>query len=318
MVPNFGIREGESVHDMDWYPMMNSQDPDTACFITSVRDHPVQLWDMNTATVRASYKVIDHCERYIGPNVISFHPDGTKIYCGYENKIEIFNVHRPGTDSSKRATVPTRKSKKGQKGIISCLDFSLDGLYAAGSYSQSIAIYDQANDELCLKLVGFPGGVTQVKFSKDGNYLFSASRHANSILCWDIRDSANILYELPRPGKTNQRIHFDFDPTGRHLVTGDEFGNLISYDISSPGEYKCVSSIKAHDDIISCAAFNPIYPMIATCSGQRKFVLPQDSDDEEEEEEEKMIDNTLKTWRVPGEYEWFAYTTTEAAINQDE
>lgn len=25
MVPNFGIREGESVHDMDWYPMMNSQ-----------------------------------------------------------------------------------------------------------------------------------------------------------------------------------------------------------------------------------------------------------------------------------------------------
>ncbi len=67
--------------------------------------------------------------------------------------IEIFDVHRPGNESDKIPTIPTRKSRKGQKGIISCLDFSLDGLYAAGSYSQSIAIYDQVNHELCLKLV---------------------------------------------------------------------------------------------------------------------------------------------------------------------
>lgn len=25
MIPNFGIREGESVYDFDWYPLMNSQ-----------------------------------------------------------------------------------------------------------------------------------------------------------------------------------------------------------------------------------------------------------------------------------------------------
>ncbi|KAG0761078.1 hypothetical protein G6F29_010857 [Rhizopus arrhizus] len=297
MIPNFGIREGESVYDFDWYPLMNSQDPDSCCFITSVRDHPVQLWDMKTASVMASYSVIDHCERYIGPNVITFHPDGSKIYCGYENMIEIFDVHRPGNESDKIPTIPTRKSRKGQKGIISCLDFSLDGLYAAGSYSQSIAIYDQVNHELCLKLVGFTGGTTQVKFSKDGNYLFSASRHANSILCWDIRDSANILYELPRPGKTNQRIHFDFDPSGRHIITGDQFGNLIAYDISLPNEYKLIKSVKAHDDLISSVSFNPVYPIMATCSGQRKFNF----------EDEEVIDNSLRTWRVPGEYEWFNY-----------
>lgn len=38
----------------------------------------------------------------------------------------------------------------------------MDGLYAAGSYSQSVGIYDETNHELCLKLTGIQGGVTQV------------------------------------------------------------------------------------------------------------------------------------------------------------
>ncbi|KAI9260309.1 WD40-repeat-containing domain protein [Helicostylum pulchrum] len=240
--------------------------------------------------------------------------------------IEIFDVHRPGPDSKKVPTIPKRKSKKGQKGIISCIDFCPDysGLYAAGSYSQSIGIYDEVNNELCLKLTGFDGGATQVKFSKDGTLLFSASRHSDSILCWDIRDSANILFELPRPGKTNQRISFDLDATGKYLITGDQFGNTLIYDIAT-GEAedietkkRLVQTFKAHDDIVSCATFNPVYPVIATCSGQRKFTLPQDSSDEDEDmdEEKVIIDNTLKTWRVPGEYQWYMYESAPVVDDQ--
>lgn len=77
-------------------------------------------------------------------------------------------------------------------------------------------------------------------------------------------------------------------------------------------------------DITSCATFNPVYPVIATCSGQRKFTSPVDdssSDDEDEREDDKMseikeeliIDNTIKTWRVPGQYEWYAYPQQEDA-----
>ncbi|KAI8078292.1 WD40-repeat-containing domain protein [Gilbertella persicaria] len=251
--------------------------------------------------------------------------DTHRIYTGYENMIEIFDAYTG--DSEKRPTIPKRKSRHGQKGIISCLDFALDGCYyAAGSYSASIGIYDTHNDKICLKLTGMDAGVTQVKFSHDSMYLFSASRHSHSVLCWDIRDSANILYELPRPGKTNQRMQFDIDPSGRFLVTGDMYGNLLVYDITT-GELedietkkRTVYSTQAHQDIISGVSFNPIYPVLATCSGQRKFRLPILDSDESDNEEEIIVDNTLKTWRIPGQYKWYSYensTVTEITAMEE-
>jgi hypothetical protein len=61
-------------------------------------------------------------------------------------------------------------------------------------------------------------------------------------------------------------------------------------------------------DIACCTTFNPVYPVLATCSGQRKFRLPGNEDDDEEKEEDmEVIDNTVKTWRVPGQYEWYSY-----------
>ncbi|KAI8977912.1 WD40-repeat-containing domain protein [Pilobolus umbonatus] len=312
--PTFAIREGEAINDFAWFPFMSSQDPSTCCFLTSVRDHPVRLWDLNTGTVRASYSVVDHCEKFIGPNVITFNLDGSKLYCGYENMIEIFDTNSGGSSSVKVPTIPKRRSKKGQKGIISCIDFSPDhsGLYAAGSYSQSIGLYDESVNELCYKLTGFQGGTTQVKFSKDGTLLFSASRHSNSILCWDIRDSANILYELPRKGRTNQRIHFDIDATGRYLMTGDEEGKLLIYDITTGEEedvetkQRLIQSFNAHRDLISSASFNPVYPIISTCSGQRIFEIEDDTDDEMSVD--RVIDCSLKGWKMNGQYEWFSYT----------
>ncbi|KAG0170408.1 Telomerase Cajal body protein 1 [Apophysomyces sp. BC1034] len=317
MAPALCVREGESVYDFEWFPAMSSQDPATWCFLTSVRDHPVRLWDVSTGTVRASYSVIDHQERFIGPNVVRFNLDGSKIYCGYNNMIEVFDTQRPGQDSQKIPTVPRRRSRKGQKGLISCLDFSPDysGLYAAGSYSQSVGIYDESNNELCLKLTGIEGGVTQVRFSLDGSLLFTASRQANSILCWDIRNTANVLYEIPRLGKTNQRISFDIDASGTTLVTADQNGRVLFYDIKS-GENddeqkkdRCLSSFEAHRDIATCATFNPTVPLIATTSGQRKYSNADSSGSEDDTMESDIVDNSLKIWRIHGQYSWYSYET---------
>ncbi|SAL95021.1 hypothetical protein [Absidia glauca] len=316
LVPSLCIQEGESICDLAWFPSMNSQDPSTCCFLSSVRDHPVRLWDATTGKVRASYCVVNHREQFIGPNVLKFNLDGTKIYCGYENMIEIFHVHAPGNNTStKISTTPNRKSRKGQKGIVSCLDFNPDqsGMYAAGSYSNSIGIYDERTDELCLKLTGMKGnGITQVKFSLDGHLLYSASRQSNSILCWDVRQSGNILYDLHRKGKTNQRITFDLDPTGSVLITGEQDGSVLTYDTTTmetedvETKPRLLSSWQAHQDIVSGATFNPLYPSVmASCSGQRKFTADLSSDDDTSHSTD-IIDNSLKVWQLPGQYEWYS------------
>ena len=58
-------------------------------------------------------------------------------------------------------------------------------------------------------------------FSRDGNYLYSGARRDPDILCWDVRAASGVVYRLPRASAgTNQRIAFDIEPCGRHLVTG--------------------------------------------------------------------------------------------------
>ncbi|CAO3571855.1 unnamed protein product [Mortierella alpina] len=278
------IKEGEVVYDMCWYPGMSSLDPASCCVLSSSRDHPVHLWDAYTGELRCSYTIVDHCEVNVAPNALCFNLDGTKIYCGSNNMIQIFDTARPGRDSQKRPTVPTRKSKKGQKGVISCLAFNPDqsDLYAAGSYLKTIGLYDARAEELLLLLrdkshrphhraskestvknqdasqqqrssdaVPPMGGVTQLQFSPDGLYLYSASRQDAYLRCWDIRNTAHVLHRLERPGElTNQRISFDISNDGRWLTTGDMNGDISMFDLTSPedaGADRLVARYHGHD-----------------------------------------------------------------------
>ncbi|KAF8935400.1 Telomerase Cajal body protein 1 [Haplosporangium gracile] len=346
------IREGEVIYDICWYPGMTSADPATCCVLSSSRDHPVHLWDAFTGELRCSYTLVDHCEVNFAPNAFCFNLDGSKIYCGSNNMIQIFDTTRPGKDCQKKPTVPTRKSKKGQKGVISCLAFNPDhsDLYAAGSFLKSIGLYDSRAEELLLLLrdknqrangrrskpspvvtanddettpskngngaTSSPmGGLTQVQFSPDGLYLYSASRQDPFIRCWDIRNTANVLFRLERPGElTNQRLGFDVSTDGRWLSTGDMNGDISIFDLN----------------VISSAAFHPTGSMLATSSGQRKYELfgtsntNSDSDSDSDSDVEShskveqaitsvqgkysdsaVIDNSISLWTLPGEYVWY-------------
>ncbi|KAF9134604.1 Telomerase Cajal body protein 1 [Mortierella sp. GBA39] len=370
--PGVLIREGEVIYDICWYPGMNSADPATCCILSSSRDHPVHLWDAFTGELRCSYTLVDHCEVNFAPNALCFNLDGSKIYCGSNNMIQIFDTTRPGKDCQKKPTVPTRKSKKGQKGVISCLAFNPDhsDLYAAGSFLKSIGLYDSRAEELLLLLRdknqrangrrGKPspvvaanddgaglgkngsgatsskpmGGLTQVQFSPDGLYLYSASRQDPFIRCWDIRNTANVLFRLERPGElTNQRLGFDVSSDGRWLSAGDMNGDISIFDLSNPTDpdsERLASRIRGHNDVISSAAFHPTGSMLATNSGQRKYELSgscnadsdsnsdTDSDDEalcnsgqattsiqDKDFEPAVIDNSICLWTLPGEYVWY-------------
>ncbi|KAG9321519.1 hypothetical protein KVV02_001952 [Mortierella alpina] len=306
-----------------------------------------------------------------------------RIYCGSNNMIQIFDTARPGRDSQKRPTVPTRKSKKGQKGVISCLAFNPDqsDLYAAGSYLKTIGLYDARAEELLLLLrdkshrphhrankdgavkdqdvpqrqrsadaVPPMGGVTQLQFSPDGLYLYSASRQDAYIRCWDIRNTAHVLHRLERPGElTNQRISFDISYDGQWLTTGDMNGDISVFDLTSPedaGTDRLVARYHGHDDVVSAAAFHPSGSMLATSSGQRKYELDcfakdlnSDSDADSDSDSgvdngassqddaeaitpksiSTTVDNSIRLWSLPGEYSWYVngQKWTESGVEID-
>lgn len=61
----------------------------------------------------------------------------------------------------------------------------------------------------------------QVRFSRDGNFLYTGARKDRCVHCWDIRNSQEVLYTFKRnTPTTNQRIAFDIEFCGRHLVSG--------------------------------------------------------------------------------------------------
>jgi hypothetical protein len=150
-----------------------------------------------------------------------------RLYCGFENAIEVFDVSHPGYGNSDRIkTSFTRKERGGQKGIISALAFSAHypGSYAAGSFVGSVVLYDEDTTGATGVLEGVVGGgVTQIAYHPlDPYVIFVASRRSDAIQAFDLRDTSQPVANLDRPGSTNQRIAFDLDPWGRWMASGDE------------------------------------------------------------------------------------------------
>ncbi|KMZ65087.1 putative WD-repeat protein [Zostera marina] len=272
------VNEGESVYDYCWYPYMSTTDPNTCVFASTARDHPIHLWDAMSGQLRCTYRAYDAMDEITAALSIAFNSSGTKIFAGYNKSIKVFDIHRPGRDFQQYSTV---KGEDGFSGIVSSISFSptQSKLIAMGSYSQTTAIYSEDNMELLFVLHGQIGGVTQVQFSKDGNYLYSGGRKDPYIFCWDIRNTSGIVYKLYRSSEsTNQRISFDIETSGRHLGTGGEDGLIHIYDLQT-GEW--TTSFKAASDTVNGFSFHPSLSLAASSSGERRFSMPGNCEDGE-------------------------------------
>ncbi|TBU41881.1 hypothetical protein BD309DRAFT_867438 [Dichomitus squalens] len=178
------LRQSAPILDYAWYPTAHSRDPACFCFVASVRECPVKLLNASDGNLRASYRIVDHRERHIAPHSVAFNIGANKLYCGFEDAIEVFDVQRPG-EGIRLRTTPSKKSRDGLKGkfsrmsitlgaqtyserclsvgIVSALAFAPDvasDLYAAGTLSPSsptasnIAIFSEAHGEVPLMFVG--------------------------------------------------------------------------------------------------------------------------------------------------------------------
>ena len=52
------IPEGEAVYDYCWWPLMNSMDPPTCCFLSTAKSQPIHLFDAFNGKLRATYLII--------------------------------------------------------------------------------------------------------------------------------------------------------------------------------------------------------------------------------------------------------------------
>ncbi|XP_071085011.1 telomerase Cajal body protein 1-like [Haliotis cracherodii] len=308
MVPALKMKESELIYDFCWYPMMHSSDPTSCCFVSTSRETPVHMWDAFTGELRCSYRAFNQVDEVTAAHSLAFSPDGRKLYTGFNKMIRVFDTARPGRDFHSRPTY----AKQGQCGIISCIAVSPteQGLYAASSYSRSVALYHEPKGDMACMFQGQQGGVTHIMFSPDGNKLYSGGRKDPEIVCWDLRKPGNILFVAMRQVQTNQRIYFDLDSTGRYLFSGNHDGTVSIWDTLQPPEsgmpddeplLKPVLNYQAHTDVVNGLSVHRTMPLMCTTSGQRHYPALGDSDDSDTETapSSSSIDYSLRLWYYP-------------------
>ncbi|KAJ4815069.1 Telomerase Cajal body protein 1 [Rhynchospora pubera] len=289
------VNEGESAYDYCWYPYMHAADPTTCVFASTTRDHPIHLWDCVTGHLRCTYRAYDAMDEITAALSVSFNSSATKLFAGYNKVMRVFDVHRPGREY---AEYPLAKGDGTSAGLVSSICFTpaqaQSSMFALGSYNQTTTVYAEDTMEPLYVLYGQEGGVTQVLFSKDGNYLYTGGRKDPYILYWDIRNTVSILYKLYRSSEnTNQRISFDMEPSGRYLGTGGQDGLVHIYDLQS-GQW--VSGFQAAADTVNGMSFHPYLPLAASSSGHRRFSMSND-DDSEENFNLTSDENCCSIWR---------------------
>nr|XP_033780393.1 telomerase Cajal body protein 1 [Geotrypetes seraphini]XP_033780394.1 telomerase Cajal body protein 1 [Geotrypetes seraphini]XP_033780395.1 telomerase Cajal body protein 1 [Geotrypetes seraphini] len=306
MSPVLRMTEGDTVYDFCWYTQMTSADPETCFIASSSRDNPVHIWDAFSGSLKATFRPYNHLDELTAPHSLCFTPDGSQLFCGFDKMVRVFNTSRPGRECEQR---PTVIKKQGQAGIISCITFnqSLD-VYACGSYAKTVGLYSQDDGAVLSVLQGHQGGVTHLLFSPDGTCLFTGGRKDPEILCWDLRQPGKVLFSMLRSVTTNQRMYFDAELYGRHLVSGNTEGLVSVWDTSlAPSDgpepiLEPVLKFQAQQDCINGISLHPTLPLLATASGQRIMPEPLDSSEEDDADDVLMTsrhirsENSLRLW----------------------
>ncbi|KAF3035720.1 hypothetical protein E8E11_000910 [Didymella keratinophila] len=238
--PLFNLQDSSSTHVLlsrrDRYITLHNAlwDTQNAPSTPSATSSPV-----NIQTPLASYKLINHLtEAVTAPLSLAYSNPGTHFFAGAQNSISIFDLSHTSDPISSISTIPSARSKlkgggRGFKGHISALAVSpptaesAEGLLAAGSRTRYVGLYDAVSgvevthislpgtrdgkklrDETLAPVMG--DGVSSLKWSPCGRYLYVAERDSDAILIYDVRSfSMALAYCAGRRARTKQKLGFD-------------------------------------------------------------------------------------------------------------
>lgn len=196
---------------------------------------------INIATPITSYKLINTLtEAIIAPLSLTYAHSGTHFFAAHRNAIATFDLASPSAPIHTIPTIPSARSKlkgggRGFKGWLSSLTlsppspFATGGLLTAGSRTRCIGIYD-ATSGAEITTFSLPGtldgkkiksrhedmqrvmgdGVSCLKYSPCGTYLYVAERQSDVLLIYDVRHFSLALgYCKGRNAMSNLKCGFD-------------------------------------------------------------------------------------------------------------
>jgi WD40 repeat protein len=204
---------------------------------------------VNISTKLVSYKLIDHLtEAVIAPSSLTHTHSGTHFFAGEQDRIALFDMEYANDPISKIQTIPSKRNKLkgggyGFKGVISALSISPStqmsrtGVLAAGSRTRYVGLYDAEGSGEEITHFSLPGqvngrkiwdgedkelmgaGVSELKWSACGKYLFVAERMSDVVVIYDIRRFERALgYCGGRKAMTTKKMGFDVWSTGDAYV----------------------------------------------------------------------------------------------------
>ncbi|KAH7095804.1 WD40-repeat-containing domain protein [Paraphoma chrysanthemicola] len=224
---------------------------------------------LDISTPLASYKLISPLtEALTAPSSLTYTHDSTHFFAGIRNTIALFDIAHQSNPIQRIPTIPSARNVLkgggvGYKGVITALSISLPsstyhhtGILAAGTRTRWIGLYDPTSSEnissFTLPRDGDRGargnGVSSLKWSPDGRYLYIAERRSDVLLIYDVRSFTTCLaFCTGRKADTNQKLGFDVWCAGAvggfadgASVGGAGHEKTVSHEIWAGGTDGCV------------------------------------------------------------------------------
>jgi hypothetical protein len=350
---------GESIYDVRFFPYSSGSTDETSenseLVLLAMKDHPIHLYDTTSNQIQASYKIHNLQDELASICTINYNAAHSHLFAGGNSFLYVFDLSNP---SQVLSSFPTNKDTTSSKpnpfqtkGMISSIESNPDysGLFAIGTLSGDLSLYDERalssssrspSSFLTVKNQS-PYGISQLKWSSCGNYLFVNCRKNDSLCCYDVRNQKKAIGTMFRKSFANQqKMIMDIDPWGRYLITPNSAPSVVQGFPVNAGEetveriprddvliydtktFQLVNSVslEVNSMPVHTTLIHPFYSILITASGERVFHSDDcDSDcdvsstmDEQDENppKRKKTDMKLKknekrsmlsTWSIPKE-----------------
>ena len=226
--------------------------PDGTTLISASDDHSIKLWDSRDGGFQTSLAGHDSLVA-----AVAVSPDSLLLAsAGFDTTVRLWDL--PGGRP--------RRVLRGHTDRVRTVAFSPDGRHVASAGSdKTVRVWDVNRDEPVLVFDGHGDTVRALAFDASGGLLVSASND-RTIRGIDV-EGGRERFSLAGPQHYSALA---FSPDGSLLASGDDGGNVTTWDAATWSSW---SSVKGSDAEIWSLAFSPDGQTLAAACGDAKVRL---------------------------------------------